>query len=151
MNDFTNTLARLSDHRQSTDRLGRLLTHLCEVHPVAPGSALEKLGEAVEKHDRAFTVYLLFVPDVNVTSENLIEDFEAAQVGVYSSWQAAREELMSTLGWPGALDSADIRDDGDISITDLLTWDESAVGERLEELFHIIDLGDAVYVYQRVI
>lgn len=151
MNDFTNTMARLSDHRQSTDRLGRLLTHLWEVHPVASGSVLEKLSKAVETHDRAFAVYLLFVPDIDVTSENLIEDFEAAHLGVYSSWQAARDDLMSTLGWPGALDSADIRDDGDVSITDLLTWDESAVGERLEELFHIIDLGDAVYVYQRVI
>lgn len=150
MNDFTNIMTRQSDRRQAADRLGTLLTNLWEVHPVAPGSVLEKLGAAVETHDRAFTVYLLFVPDIDVTSENLIESFKAAHVGVYSSWQEAQNELMSALGWTTLLDGADIRDDGDVPITDLLTWDESAVGERLQQLFHCIYVVDAVYVYRRV-
>lgn len=149
MNDFTNIMTRQSDRRQAADRLGTLLTDLWEVHPVAPGSVLEKLGAAVATHDRAFTVYLLFVPDVNVTSENLIEDFEAAHVGTYSGWQKAQDGLMSVLGWTAALSDADIRDDGDVPITNLLTWNESAVGERLLQLFHCIYVVDTVYVYRR--
>ena len=114
----------------------------------ASNDLLNEYESLSEEDQRAFAIYLLYVNTTGTLSPSLIEDCEDAFIGRYDNWQQARDYLADVLEWPHTLAHAGLRDNAGGDITDLLTWDEGRVRERLNELFTIVELDDdTVYVY----
>ncbi|WP_036318612.1 hypothetical protein [Microbacterium sp. B24] len=114
----------------------------------ASNGLLHEYESLSEEDQRAFAIYLLYVNTTDALTPRLIEDCDDAFIGHYDTWQQARDYLADVLEWPHALANAEVKDNAGADITDLLTWDEALVRERLNELFTIVELDDdTVYVY----
>jgi hypothetical protein len=114
----------------------------------ASSNPLNEYERLSEEDQRAFAIYLLYVNTTGTFTSRLTEDYDDAFIGQYDNWQEARDYLADVLEWPHALAHAGLRDNAGGDITDLLTWDEGRVRERLNELFTIVELDDdTVYVY----
>jgi hypothetical protein len=119
-----------------------------------PGNAwsdlLDRYKRLTPQQQRILVVYLLAATTDAALTSSRIDDYERAHIGTYASWQDARDDLVEFLGWPDVLAQADVRDDFGESIEDLLTWDETAVRERLNELYFVAELDDdTVYLFHR--
>lgn len=96
-------------------------------------------------YQSAFTAFLT-LPDTQLESPKLLDEFETRHIGSFATIQEACDEYLRNIGWLAAADKylAAIP-----SETPPIFWDYSRISRQLDSLYHLIPTDGEIHVFTR--
>lgn len=143
----TNQPAHHHRHGSSTP-LGRAAARLNTEHRRLLGRR-SHFRDGMNRHGEAFAAFILGTDALERSPDDLLCAFDQAHHGSFTCRSEAEDALAQQFGWTDWL--AHLRGDERVSsVGSLLTLDEAAVRDRLEQIVVFVDTPHACHVFTNV-
>ena len=127
-------------------RVARAINSVAGVFP----EALEKHRASINWGDsRKFAIYLLCLASRDAEESSLIERFETAYVGTYSSKQALMARAGHLLGSGLDLTESERAELANVDIETLPDWANAKVWARFHTAFYVVTIGRRIHVFRK--
>lgn len=96
-------------------------------------------------YESAFTAFLT-LPDTQLKSPRLLDEFETRHIGSFATVQDACDEYLKNIGWLAAADKYLVATPSETPPT---FWDYSRITRQLDRFYHLIKIDGEIHVFTR--